>query len=211
MPFFVNGKALVVKGFLARFKALAQRNAEYLNEIGNLGIPMIGLEPAVTLTYRDEYPAILGTECIQFRVLLVQEWLATQVAQLKQLVGEGDGLKGESLTYLGHCTEKTLVPAAEKAWQQIFDAVGITVTFPAIGCCGMCGVFGHERVHLDESRGIYDLSWKPRIATSVGREPNSLERVVVAGHSCRSQVKRFEGREVLHPLLALAARLKLHR
>ena len=54
----------------------------------------------------------------------------------------------------------------------------------------MCGVYGHERAHADDSRGIYELSWKPRLTLADSRNEN----IVVAGFSCRHQVGRFGNR-----------------
>jgi FAD/FMN-containing dehydrogenase/Fe-S oxidoreductase len=197
LPFFPNGKALAVKGFLGAFRALAQRNCTHLNHVAELGIDMIGIEPAITLTYRDEYPAILGTEAVRFKVLPVQEWLAKHTDSLARLVP--GTAQPSSMTLLGHCTEKTLAPAAEQSWIKVFASVGVTLNVPSVGCCGMCGVFGHEAKHLDESRGIYAMSWQRKLAT----RPNDRKNHLVSGHSCRSQVHRVDGFDQRHPLVGL--------
>jgi Fe-S oxidoreductase len=77
LPYFENGKALHIKGFLGAFKGVVQKNTARLREVAALGFPMLGVEPAVVLTYRDEYPKELGEET-GFRVHLLQEWLAEQ-------------------------------------------------------------------------------------------------------------------------------------
>lgn len=199
LPFFPNGKALIVKGFLGAFRAVAARNATHLSSIATLGIPLIGLEPAVTLTYRDEYPAVLGTKAIAFKVELVQEWLLTQSEGIRTLAKNKATRSAEPLTLLGHCTERTMVPAAEKAWQAVFSAASIALSVPSVGCCGMCGVFGHEAAHLEESRGIYKMSWQQMVQT----ETASGHRVTVSGHSCRSQVHRVDGTKLPHPIQVL--------
>jgi hypothetical protein len=63
----------------------------------------------------------------------------------------------------------------------------------------MCGVFGHEAEHYEESRGVFDLSWAPQLA----RQPEAQRNVLAQGHSCRSQVKRFAGFVPRHPIEAL--------
>ena len=55
MPFHPNGKPLHVHGFLGWFKRLAASNASKLRLIDELGIPLIGLDPSMTMTYRSEY------------------------------------------------------------------------------------------------------------------------------------------------------------
>jgi Fe-S oxidoreductase len=94
-------------------------------------------------------------------------------------------------------------PAAEQAWATVFSAVGVTLRIPNVGCCGMCGVFGHEAAHLNESVGIYALSWQPKLYTPGIGDSNYL----VSGHSCRSQVHRVDGVHLPHPLLGLLERL----
>ena len=204
MPFFPNGKALVIKGFLTAFKGLARRNATRLNRIAKLSIPLLGLEPAVTLTYRDEYPAILGIERVKFRIQLVQEWLDTQTERLSVLASKSNPTVQRTLTLFGHCTEKTMAPAAENAWERVFSAVGIALKIPSLGCCGMCGVFGHEAAHLEESRGVYAMSWQPKLHSAKDAPTDYL----VSGHSCRSQVRRLDGVSLEHPVVALAERLR---
>jgi Fe-S oxidoreductase len=203
LPFFPNGKALIIKGFLGAFKRVAEKNAKVLNRIAELKLPLLGLEPAVTLTYRDEYPAVLGTQAVQFRVYLIQEWLGTQTEKLVEIAKKSRLTTRKPLTLFGHCTEKTMAPLAEKTWERVFDAVGIDLKIPNVGCCGMCGVFGHEAIHLEESRGVYALSWQSPIGTA----KTSPSEYAISGHSCRSQVHRIDGIQFAHPLTALLARL----
>jgi len=61
----------------------------------------------------------------------------------------------------------------------------------------MAGTYGHETRNLAHSQGIYALSWQP----SLQRLPQA--RCLTTGYSCRSQVKRMEGRGLKHPLQAL--------
>lgn len=206
VPFFPNGKALYIKGFLRTFTRLVQQNLARLQEIASLGISMVGIEPAVTLTYRDEYPRALGIERLPFTVLLVQEWLRDKLDDVNRAVLAARAQAGVNKRYtlLGHCTEKTALPSSQKDWQQVFSAVGLSLDIADLGCCGMCGVFGHEQSHADESRGIYELSWKPRLDLADAQNEN----VVVAGFSCRHQINRFQDRRIPHPVFALLETLQ---
>ncbi len=67
----------------------------------------------------------------------------------------------------------------------------------AVGCCGMAGTYGHEAQNQHNSRALYDMSWQQPITDL---QP---EQILVTGFSCRSQVKRYEGRKPLHPLQQL--------
>lgn len=61
----------------------------------------------------------------------------------------------------------------------------------------MAGTYGHETRNLDNSLGIYQLSWQPHM------QQRARHRCLATGYSCRSQVKRIEGEAVRHPLQAL--------
>lgn len=209
VPFRQNGKGLHVKGMLRRFFKLVRANARYFAELSSLGIPMVGVDPAVTLTYRDEYQRVLGDDP-GFRVQLLQEWLVSQQQRVRAHL-KSRGYRGPSETafsLMGHCTEKTLEPGSQRQWQQLFELFGLKLELVPVGCCGMCGVFGHEASHRDESLGVYEMSWRKRLP----REPELRQRYLAAGHSCRSQVERFEGEPLRHPaeVLLEAARAGMH-
>ena len=157
LPYFENGKALHIKGFLRAFARVVARNTELLRRVGALGFPLVGIEPAVVLTYRDEYPKELGGEA-GFRVWLLQEWLAEQTLSAK-----GAAAGAPAFRLLSHCTEQALVTRAPAQWAKVFGALGVPLEIVKSGCCGMCGVYGHEVAHKQDSLGIFDLSWKRKV------------------------------------------------
>jgi FAD/FMN-containing dehydrogenase/Fe-S oxidoreductase len=200
LPYRENGKGLHIKGFLKRFKRVAQANAKFYEEVASLGIPMIGLEPAVTLTYRDEYVHELGKSHVHFEVELLQEYLFKRLPELSDAMSALDVTSKEPLKLFGHCTERTAEPKSQAQWQRVFEALGIKLDAAATGCCGMCGVFGHEAQHYEESRGVFEMSWQKQLPAAEGERA----KVLATGHSCRSQVKRFGGFVPRHPVEALA-------
>ncbi|OBT12218.1 hypothetical protein A9264_02895 [Vibrio sp. UCD-FRSSP16_10] len=193
LPFKPNGKAQHIKGFLKQFASTAQNTSQFLAQAAKLNMPMVGVDPALVLCYRDEYRDTLKKDCPDFTVNTVHEWLLPHLSNMpKQSV-----IKDEPWYLLAHCTEKTMLPNAEKEWGTIFNHFGAALTTVPVGCCGMAGTFGHEADKLQWSKDIYALSWKPSLA----RLPK--ERCLVTGYSCRSQVKRLEGVVAKHPLQAL--------
>ncbi|UPR50992.1 FAD-binding oxidoreductase [Vibrio cyclitrophicus] len=193
LPFKPNGKALHIKGFLSRFAREAKSTSDFLSMVADIGIPLVGVDPALVLCYRDEYVEILGDKRGDFGVLTVHEWLMPSLGEFEARSAS------EEMWYLfAHCTEKTKMPNAEKEWGTIFKHFGAALTSVPVGCCGMAGTFGHEVDKLQMSKDIYGLSWKPRM------QDLPKERCLVTGYSCRSQVKRFEGEKLAHPLQALA-------
>jgi len=192
LPFSPNGKAQHIKGFLSRFAKTAQKTADFLNRVAKLGMPMVGVDPALVLCYRDEYKQTLGDKRGDFHVMLVHEWLpaALQHAEVKEL-------SGESWYLFGHCTEVTALPGSASQWAAIFARFGARLENVSVGCCGMAGTYGHEVKNHANSLGIYALSWQQ----AMQRLPRN--RCLATGYSCRSQVKRVEGSGVRHPLQAL--------
>ena len=197
-PYFPNGKGLHVKGMLRAFRELVARNHAHLEALAVTGVPMIGVDPAVTLTYRDEYPWALGLERAPYRVELLQEWLAEVIEAAPALPADDT----PPYVLLGHCTERALVPDTGAQWKRVFAAAGLRLETPAVGCCGMSGVYGHEAKHLDQSRGIYALGW----AHHVPDAPQARARILADGYSCRDQLARFADFTPRHPIEVLAER-----
>jgi len=190
LPFKPNGKPQHVKGFLRQFNSTAATASEFLQQISALGAPMVGLDASLVLVYRDEYVKALSAEQRgDYQVQLLHEWLIRQ--DLPALPSSGP------FYLMAHCTEKTALPATEKAWQQIFSNAGLTLNAIATGCCGMAGTYGHEVQNQQNSKALYQLSWQKPV------QQHGADRVLVTGFSCRSQVKRMEGVKPKHPLQQL--------
>lgn len=198
LPFKPTGKAEHVKGFLRQFARTAQNQADFLSRLAKLGIAMVGVDPALTLIYREEYREILKENCGEFQVQLAHEWLFSQLQQGKLTSGEKSP-KTDRLPWhlFSHCTESTALPNSAKQWQQIFAHFGEQLTSESTGCCGMAGTFGHETAHIAMSKAIYAQSWQQKL------QGKDLSRCLATGYSCRSQVKRMEHRVLKHPVQAL--------
>lgn len=201
LPFKPNGKAMHVKGFLKRFAKTAKNQAEFLNRVAKLGVPLVGVDPAIVLSYRDEYKEMLQTQRGNFHVLTAHEWLKNQLDS-----GGLENLQKTDRTFdwhlFPHCTEATFMPNSPKEWQQIFEKFGQQLTVEKVGCCGMAGVFGHETQNQTMSREIYDISWRKKLH---GKDPHFC---LATGYSCRSQVKRYEQAVLKHPVQALLEVMK---
>jgi Fe-S oxidoreductase len=192
-PFAPNGKPLQVQGFIKAFEKAARFNGEALHQLQEYEIPLVGLDPAMTLVYRQEYAKTLGSHKAP-TVLLPQEWLANTLPQ-SQIVKDADPYH-----FLPHCTEKTNEPSSIGLWLQVYERMGLKLSVQASGCCGMSGTYGHEATNAETSDIIYGQSWRPLV-----EKFNRSGRMLADGYSCRSQVKRKEGVTILHPLQALLA------
>ncbi len=192
-PFMPNGKPLHVHGFMSAFDKAAKRNAEMLQQIADQDLPLVGVDPSMTLTYRQEYKDVIEGDLPP--VQLIQEWLSAQTERFQL----PEALPNKQIFRLmAHCTEKTSAAPSLRQWQAIFKALGQELEVVSTGCCGMSGTFGHESDNLQRSKDIYELSWR-----GIVNQPENKGRLVATGYSCRSQVKRFDDQQLPHPAQAL--------
>jgi FAD/FMN-containing dehydrogenase/Fe-S oxidoreductase len=196
-PFRANGKPLQVHGFLKAFAKAADANATQLNGLASSGIPLIGIEPAMTLAYRAEYKKVLGDNAP--KVQLVQEWLAKQTDSLQDNTNQ---FKAADFSLLAHCTEKTNAVSSVKDWQTVFNKLGQQLKVIETGCCGMAGTYGHESSNVETSKKIYSLSW-----AQVINNPVNAGKLTATGYSCRSQTKRIDNVKLPHPVQVLLQQL----
>ncbi len=183
-----GGKPLHVRGCLDAFERVAARNVALLEPLEDT--PLVGVDPAATLLWRDEYKIALGRDDLP-QVNLPQEWL---LEHAEDLPARGSG----RWRLLGHCIERALVGNADAAWQHAFKAAGLHLECLECSCCGMGGLFGHEVEHRDQSIEVWKQGWARHAPTS--------EDTLVTGFSCASQAARSAGLRLLHPLEVLAGR-----
>lgn len=199
LPLKPNGKVMHIRGYMKAFAKTARSTADFYNKVYQLGIPMVGVDPAMTLCYRDEYRKILGDSRGDFVVQMTQEWLLDNLDALKKAEG-ADGIHEYYL--MAHCTQKSLKPTTHADWTRIFGAAGLKLVPVPVGCCGMAGLYGHLKANVERSMQIYRENWAP-----VFRK-YPLEYCLATGYSCREQVRRMEGKSVMHPLQVLNMYLK---
>ncbi|MGF1756681.1 FAD-binding oxidoreductase [Photobacterium sagamiensis] len=193
VPFKPNGKAQHIKGFLRQFAKTARNTADFLNQLAALNIPLVGVDPALVLCYRDEYAEVLEETRGDFHVMTAHEWLMPLLEDIPPYPQRED----DEWYLFAHCTEKTKMPNAEQEWMGIFNRFGSDLKPVSVGCCGMAGTFGHEKDKVEMSKAVYDLSWKPNI------DQLNPDRCMATGYSCRSQVKRLEHIKMKHPVQVL--------
>lgn len=202
LPFKPNGKPQHVKGFLAKFAKTATSTAQFLNKIHQLEIPMVGLDASLTLCFRDEYKQALGDNRGDFVVNLAHEWLLTILdaknsSKSANIDESTDNKVTVAYKLFAHCTEKTALSGSEGQWQHIFQHFGLSLSSVPVGCCGMAGTYGHEKVNLENSKALYKMSWQHKV------DNLATEQILVTGYSCRSQIKRLDNKVTLHPVQAL--------
>jgi FAD/FMN-containing dehydrogenase/Fe-S oxidoreductase len=196
-PPAVNGKALHVHGYLGRFEKAAARTARILHQLADLGVPLVGIDPSMTLAYGSEYKGLAGSRP-PVRVLLPQEWLATSLARLRGPLRPD----GRQFRLIPHCTERSNALSATLLWKDVFDRLDIDVQIVDAGCCGMAGTFGHETRNRAIAERLYEMSWRREIGAADTAE------LMATGFSCRSQVRAMDRRDVPHPLQVIDALIR---
>lgn len=183
------GKAAHAAGDLAGFRRMAERLADLLQRAGATGAPLVAFEPAFGMMLRQEY-AKAGIAVPHVR--MIQEFLvdALPTRRVPQAASP------ETVTILSHCTEVTGSPLSAPQWHQVFEAVGLRAATPHMGCCGMAGLFGHQKRHQTMSRGLFDLSWRAHLEKG--------GQVAATGFSCRCQSERLTDKAPRHPLGLIA-------
>lgn len=193
LPYIENGKPLHVHGFLDEFEKIKHNNIQLFQRVAKTNVTMMGIDPAMTLVFRQEYQE--GAKALDYQVLLLQEWL-TRVIEKKQLQLKPQQATTSVFQLASHCTERTQSADHVQAWQHIFDKFGLELKALKLGCCGMAGTYGHEAEHRELSKQIYAQSWQKQMHLH-------SKRVLATGYSCRTQVKRFSEQGVLHPIQIL--------
>lgn len=187
-PFVESGKYFHVKGDRTAFADAAAAQARLVNAIVAGGARPVSLEPATGLLHDHEYAAAVDG----YPTGAVSD-LSSVLLELRQKLPRGEG----KVFLLGHCTERATRADTLSEWSTVLSAAGYEVQAPALGCCGMAGIFGHEREQQDLSRAIWNVSWASVVADAV----RDGGRLLATGYSCRSQVERMaRQQDVSHPV-----------
>jgi Fe-S oxidoreductase len=148
-PLLRNGKALQVKGFRDRFKHQASRQVEQMKCLAATGLPLISTEVVTRLMHEKEYVDVLGNTP-DYRIWSIENWLVTQIEQDKlEIALDKNRTVKHKYLLLPHCMEQTADRQSAQDWKLLFEKLGLSMTTKAAGCCGMAGLFGHERENLN--------------------------------------------------------------
>ncbi len=192
--FVPSGKFDHVKGNRTAFAKATRAQAELVRRILDDGATPVVIEPAIALLHGHEYRNAVAGYPVGVRNLVdvIEQ-------RLDRLPTASSGADPRTVTLLGHCTERATAPDWLAAWTRVLTAAGHDVDVPQVGCCGMAGIFGHEKGNQEMSRRLFEMGWADLIGPAAGEN-----RVVVAtGYSCRSQVDRFADRRIEHPATLL--------
>ena len=162
-------------------------------------MPVVGLEPSCTLTFRDEYLGLFPGDARAAklaRAMLADEYLAREIREGRTEPAWRKPHDAEVRVH-GHCHQKAF-DTFNATLALLKTVPGARVSAIESSCCGMAGAFGHEKGHYDASMKMAELALLPAVRSA------PAATLVAAGTSCRQQIADGAARTALHPLALLA-------
>ncbi len=201
------GRTYLSVGLVDQARAEMRRTLNALTPLAELGLPIVGLEPACLFTLRDEFAALLpGDETARLseRAFTFEEFLAAERAVGRLDLELETSTAARALLH-GHCHQK-----AFGAFGAVREALallpGLEVETVASSCCGMAGAFGYGAETYRVSMQMAELSLLPAV-----REAEAADLIVADGISCRQQIAHGTGRRAYHAVRLIDAALRGER
>lgn len=194
-----SGRACISKGLLEDARRYAEENVGIFHDFVTDDCPLVGIEPSAILSFRDEYPNLVGKDShkeskdLSSRVFTIEEFLSYESGKGNiQPISFTE--EKQLIKYHGHCHQKAL-----SSTNFTLDILNIPLNYSVeeipSGCCGMAGSFGYEKEHYELSMSIGEQTLFPAI-----RNTNKTAVIVASGTSCRHQIKDGTDRLALHPI-----------
>ena len=197
-----SGRTAISKGMLKVARKVARKNVMLLKNIVSENVPLVGIEPSCILSFRDEYPDLVGEELKEEAVrlgkncLLYDEFFVREIRAGRIRVEQFTDQPLNILLH-GHCHQKSLA-SVEPSREMLSLPVNYKVEVIPSGCCGMAGAFGYEKKHYELSMKIGEQVLFPAVR-GVGDDVC----ISAPGTSCRQQIKDGTEKQALHPIEVL--------
>jgi len=183
------GRPLYDFGMLTEAKRYLRRVLAALEPVMQAGIPMIVLEPSCASVFRDElrnlFPGDPCADQVRRQTYLLTEFLASYAP------GYPAAKLARRAVLHGHCHQKAVMKSADAAG--LLRQMGVDLSVPDSGCCGMAGPFGFEREKLEVSQALGERVLLPAVRAA------AQDTILVAdGFSCREQIAQNTPRRAVH-------------
>lgn len=204
---YSSGRTFLSKGLLRTARKLAIKNVQSLHTLISKETPLVGIEPSAILSFRDEYPELVGevlkekSRKLAKNTFMIDEFLATEMAEgrIGKELFTDNSLK---IKLHGHCQQKSIASTGPTKAILSFPNNYHVEEIPS-GCCGMAGSFGYEKEHYELSMNVGELVLFPEV-----RKTDMKVEIAAPGTSCRHQIKDGTQREAKHPVQILYEALK---
>lgn len=195
-----SGRAFISKGFLEQAKAIANANVAIFSGFISDHLPLVGLEPAAILTFRDEYLRLADdlekAKEVAAHTHTIEEFFKLEITK-GNISAKNFSDKEKQIKIHGHCHQKSL-STIEATFAMLNLPKNTTVTIYNSGCCGMAGSFGYEKEHYEISMQMGEDTLFPKV-----RNTATNTAIAAAGTSCRHQIFDGTSRQALHPVSIL--------
>ncbi len=194
-----SGRTFLSKGLLRKAKKIAISNVNYLKDVISDKSPLVGIEPSAILSFRDEYPDLVGDglkdSAIELgkNALMIDEFLKREIDQ-GNITKEQFTNNSQKIKLHGHCQQKAVASTDPTKFLLSFPENYSVEEIPS-GCCGMAGSFGYEKEHYEVSMKIGEMVLFPAV-----REAGETVLISAPGTSCRHQIKDGTGKQAFHPV-----------
>jgi Fe-S oxidoreductase len=203
----ISGRAFLSKGLLRKAQKLAIKNVELLKDVISENSPLVGIEPSAILSFRDEYPDLVGDGIKQAAIklgksaLMMDEFIAREI-DMGNITPNSFTKEPRKIKLHGHCQQKSIA-STDPTKKMLSLPVNFEVEEIPSGCCGMAGSFGYEKEHYDLSMKVGELVLFPEV-----RKTGEEILISAPGTSCRHQIHDGTKREAVHPVEVLFDALK---
>ena len=203
-----SGRAYLSKGMVRKAQVLAKKNISMLQSIVSEQTPLVGIEPSAILSFRDEYPDLVGNDLkaaalkIAPHCLMFDEFIMREVQKGNIIPAQFTETK-QHVRLHGHCHQKSLSSTGPTK-DMLSLPVNYTIDEIKSGCCGMAGSFGYEAEHYEVSMKVGELVLLPEV-----RKTPEHSIISAPGTSCRHQIKDGTGRTAMHPIEVFYGALNL--
>jgi FAD/FMN-containing dehydrogenase/Fe-S oxidoreductase len=194
------GRPLYDYGMLTTAKSLLRQAMRGLRPHLSAGTPIVVLEPSCASVFRDElmnlFPNDQDAKRLNEKTFLLSEFLEQEAEKFAP-----PKLHRKALLH-SHCHHKALMGIEHE--HSLLKKLGLELTVPNSGCCGMAGSFGFEEGER------YDVSIRAgeRVLLPAVRQAGKDDLIVADGFSCREQIRQRTRREALHSAQVLQLALQ---
>jgi FAD/FMN-containing dehydrogenase/Fe-S oxidoreductase len=182
------GRPLYDYGMLPTAKRWLRRTLRELRGPLEAGWPVIGLEPSCLAVFRDELPNMFPADADADR-------LRAQAVTLGEFLGrssyEPPRLARSALVQV-HCHQGAVL--THDSERVLLEQMGLDLSIPDSGCCGMAGSFGYER----GQRYQVSQACGERVILPAVRDAPDDALIIADGFSCREQIAQATGRRPVH-------------
>jgi FAD/FMN-containing dehydrogenase/Fe-S oxidoreductase len=172
------GRPLYDSGMLKLAASAGRDVLDVLDGFLALDIPIVVPEPSCLATFRDELPQLLPNDRRATKLASLSRSLAEHLEAISwtaPLAGTG-----ATVSVHPHCHQRAVQGVASEL--RVLTDSGFDVQMLDLGCCGLAGSFGFEKVHDELSRQIAQDRFVPGIVRS-----SLVGPVILDGFSCQLQ------------------------